>query len=633
MKRTAIATIACILLILLVTPPVTTAQVPDIGNGGYNVQTTAPQPNWTHLFGNWYHVPATAFPTKAALASLPGVLVVETDAAVSIPPGETIASVQATDPLLAQQYQIARTQAQAAWQATGSKGAGVTIAILDTGVFCGHEDLVGHCSGDADDHGHGTHVAGIAAATYDNGKGGTGLAPAAHILSVKVLDASGSGSMSGIASGLIRATDQGAAVANMSLGCVGGSCQSQMLQDAIAYAHRQGTVVVAAAGNHGTAVPSYPGYYALSVAATDQGDRLAPFSAFGSWVDVSAPGVDIVSTLRTGGYGSMNGTSMATPVVAGIAALTKVACPGCPVEQIEARLRRGMPVNTSSPVGPRVDALQAVSGDSPTPAPTRTPLATATPRPPDHADADLARLVNEQRAAQNLPPLAVSPRLTQAAHAHNDAMNRCALGAGWGATCFAHEVPGETYCDRFTGAGLPCGGENIALGYPDPAAVVSGWMDSAGHRANILNAQWTVMGCAADDFANGSYLGLVYTCDFTYGTVPVPTATRAPSDAPRWDGGTRFVPFRLLGIPMSNTAAADLVADWARDRSNSWNNAGPGILYKDSRGQMTPGNLPSGATTVDLVGGFLWTREVDKNLYRLETLTGLKAQWGTITWR
>lgn len=638
MKRLALIALACILLVLLVTPAATMAQppIPDVGNG-YNVQTRAPRPDWTPIVADWYHVPATAFPSKAALASVPGVLAVETDVAVSIPPGEAVAAVEATDPLLAQQYQLAKVQAQAAWQAAGSRGAGVKIAILDTGVYCGHEDLQGHCTGDADDHGHGTHVAGIAAATYDNGKGGAGLAPAAQIVSVKVLDANGSGSMSGIAAGLTKAADNGAAVASMSLGCVGDRCASQMMQDAVAYARGKGTVVIAAAGNHGTSVPSYPGYYALSVAATDQGDRLASFSAFGAWIDVAAPGVSIVSTLKGGGYGEMSGTSMATPVVSGLAALVKASCPACTVDQIEARLRKGVPVNTTFPVGPRVDALAAVTGDAPPPGPTRTPVPTATPSPPSNADAEIVRLLNEERKANGLQPLTAVASLTAAAHAHNDAMNKCALQNGWTDSCLRHEVPGEApYCDRFTGAGFPCGGEIIAQGYTSPGGVVQGWMGSPGHRGIILDPRYTVVGCAADDFANGNYQGLIYTCDFSYGAAgpgPTATPTKPVSDAPRWDAGTRYVPFRLLDVPLANQQVLGLVHEWAFVFDPSYNTASPGFLFKDAKGNMTPGNTDQGAVSVDIVGGFLWSRSMDQKLYKVENLTGLKAQWGTLAWR
>lgn len=489
---------------------------------GVNVKATAPQPGWRPIFADWWHVEAVS--SKAALSALPGVLAVEDDPV----------AVAFDDPRQAEQYQLTRIQAPRVWAT--STGAGVVIAILDTGVNCAHEDLRGHCTGDADDHGHGTHVAGIAAATAGNGLGGAGVAPSASILSIKVLDSRGSGSFSTIAAGLTRAADVGAGVANMSLGCVGSAqCDSQMMREAVAYAQGRGTVVVAAAGNHGSDAPSYPAVYALSVAATDQADRLASFSAYGDWVDVSAPGVGILSTYRDGTYGQMSGTSMASPVVAGVAALVKAACPSCSVSQVEDRLRDGDPVDTTRLVGRRVNAYVAVNRGAP-PSPTRTPLPplpTVTPRPPSTGDGDLVQLINAERDKQGLAPYALDARLTRIAHEHNQAMNACAADEGWTTACFGHVVPGEPdVCARFASVGVPCGGEVIGQGYVDAAAMVAGWMGSSGHRAILLDARFTAIGCAADDFS-GSWEGKLYTCDTAIlGAAPPPVPTVAPTPRP-----------------------------------------------------------------------------------------------------
>jgi hypothetical protein len=147
------------------------------------------------------------------------------------------------------------------------------------------------------------------------------------------------------------------------------------------------------------------------------------------------------------------------------------------------------------------------------------------------------------------------------------------------------------------------------------------------------------MGCHALRDAGGPW----WTCDFGtagLGSVPPPTVTPGPTPrptvvlypAPRWDSGRRFVSFRLLAVPMSNYSAAKLVNEWARDRSNTWNNAGPDILYRDALGRMTPGNVPDGAVTADLVQGTLWTRDVDVMLFRLERATDLHAQFGYVVW-
>ncbi|MDP2991007.1 MAG: S8 family serine peptidase, partial [Kiritimatiellota bacterium] len=202
-------------------------------------------------------------------------------------------------------------------------------AVLDTGIKLTHPDLAGKIvvsqnfatgSATSDDlHGHGTHVAGISAAITNNGTGVAGLGRDASLMNVKVMGDTGSGYHSDIANGVIWATDHGANVINMSLGVTG---TSTTLQQAVEYAWNHGVVVVAAAGNSGSSVPSYPAYYprAIAVAASDPNDKLYSFSNFGDWVDVAAPG-NALSTTKNGGYGYMSGTSMASPHVAGLAGL------------------------------------------------------------------------------------------------------------------------------------------------------------------------------------------------------------------------------------------------------------------------------------------------------------------------
>jgi thermitase len=232
------------------------------------------------------------------------------------------------DPWFANQWGMVKIQAPQAWEVTTGSPT-INIAILDTGVDQDHPDLAGKLIGNInfsnsatvdDVYGHGTHVAGIAAAMTDNAIGVAGLGYTATIMNVKVLSDVGAGAYSWIASGIIWATDNGADVINMSLG---GPSDSSALEDAINYAWSKGVVVVAAAGNNGDSTPMYPAYYTncMAVAATDSLDRLAGWSNYGDWVDVAAPGVSIVSTINNGGYGIMSGTSMASPHVAGLAAL------------------------------------------------------------------------------------------------------------------------------------------------------------------------------------------------------------------------------------------------------------------------------------------------------------------------
>ena len=239
------------------------------------------------------------------------------------------------DPYFSNQWGMTKIQAPDAWGITQGSST-VMIAIVDTGVYQNHEDLSGKIvanknlttSGTVDDlYGHGTHVAGIAAAATNNGIGVAGVGYNCSIMNVKVLDDTGSGYYSWIAGGITWAADNGAKVISMSLG---GSSSSSTLENAINYAWSKGVVIVAAAGNNGTSGAVYPAYYTnvIAVAATDSNDVKASWSSYGSWVDVAAPGVSIFSTLPnhinqmgTQNYGNLSGTSMATPYVAGLAGL------------------------------------------------------------------------------------------------------------------------------------------------------------------------------------------------------------------------------------------------------------------------------------------------------------------------
>lgn len=277
------------------------------------------------------------------------------------------------DPLYSSdQYGPQKMQAPAAWDVT--KGSSnVVVAVVDTGVQTDHPDLTGKTvagydfvnndNNAYDEQGHGTHVAGTIAATTNNGIGVAAVAPDVKVMPVRVLDANGSGTNDWVASGITYAADNGAKVINMSLG---GSSGSQALQDAVNYAWSKGVVVVAAAGNSNTSSPSYPAYYTncIAVAATDSNDARASFSNYGSWVDVAAPGVNIMSSTLGGGYAKYSGTSMATPHAAGVAAL--VASQGKTHTEVRAMLE-----NTADQIAGtgtywakgRLNAYRAVIGD------------------------------------------------------------------------------------------------------------------------------------------------------------------------------------------------------------------------------------------------------------------------------
>jgi thermitase len=267
------------------------------------------------------------------------------------------------DPLVGQLYGLAEMQAAAGWDAAGltsfPSGNGVKVGIVDTGIDASHEDLVGQtadCAGVrsfgtavdadptivagtcADDSDHGTHVAGTVAAIANNGTGVAGVAFNSKLSICKALDASGIGPISGVANCIRWAAQQGDRVISMSLGGAGSTTLQQAVQ--AAWNDGNGAVIVAAAGNDGNSTVSYPGGYpeVVSVAAIDANSTHASFSNANSDVEVSAAGVDVLSTKRGGGYVQMSGTSMATPHAAGVAALIAYHNPTWTAAQVRAKL-------------------------------------------------------------------------------------------------------------------------------------------------------------------------------------------------------------------------------------------------------------------------------------------------------
>ncbi len=249
------------------------------------------------------------------------------------------ASVAPNDPLYSKQWHLVNIHAEQAWEE--NRGNGVTVAVIDTGVskvpdlakteFVAGYDFVNDKVAADDDNGHGTHVAGTVAQSTNNNYGVAGIAYEAKIMPLKVLSGSGGGTISDIAEAIRFAADNKADVINLSLG---GGGESQVMKDAIDYAHSKGVVIIAAAGNENTNSASYPARYAhvIGVAASDAQGEKAEFSNYGAGVDIAAPG---------GGHGSkiwqetidpetntpiisgFQGTSMAAPHVAGVAALIK----------------------------------------------------------------------------------------------------------------------------------------------------------------------------------------------------------------------------------------------------------------------------------------------------------------------
>ena len=306
----------------------------------------------------------------ASLAANPDVVYVEEDKRVGV-------VFVPNDPRYSELYGLANMGAAQAWDSV--RGDGIVVAVTDTGLDFAHPDIDANVwtnpgeianngidddgNGLIDDfrgwdfvgpswtspapdndptdvHGHGTHVAGTIAAEGNNATGVVGVAFRARIMALRGLDDTGSGGDAQLANAIVYAADEGADVINASWG---GAGTSQTIKDAIDYAHSLGALFVAAAGNANADAGGFnPANVskALKVAAVDRFDAKASFSNFGSEIDVSAPGVDILSLERgTGGYVLLSGTSMAAPHVSGLAALVIQARPTFTLEQIRQVLR------------------------------------------------------------------------------------------------------------------------------------------------------------------------------------------------------------------------------------------------------------------------------------------------------
>jgi serine protease len=302
---------------------------------------------------------ARAAAVLAALVARPEVELAEHDAMYALTPTELQAyEVQPpaggwagfpNDPLYSKQWHMRQIGMPKAWQL--ADGGGVIVAVIDTGVayetfgrfhqvedlagleFVKPYDFVNNKAHGNDDHGHGTHVAGTIAQVTHNGKGVAGVARNVKIMPLKVLGANGSGSVAGIADAIRYAADNGAKVINMSLG---GAFPSRVLKKAVEYAYNKGVVVVCAAGNESRGVgypAAYPGAFAVS--ATQEDEATTFYSNYGKEVDIAAPGGNtrggdaggvlqntiVVGNPEKSGYFAFMGTSMASPHVAGVAAL------------------------------------------------------------------------------------------------------------------------------------------------------------------------------------------------------------------------------------------------------------------------------------------------------------------------
>jgi subtilisin family serine protease len=296
------------------------------------------------------------------------------------------------DPSYAAQWHLRRINTPLAWGlTTGSES--VVVAVVDSGVYAAHPDLAGKLvpgwnfvKGNADTSdvlGHGTSVAGAVAAATNNLIGVAGVNWGSRVMPLVAVDERDFAAYSAVAEAIQYAADHGVRVINVS---VGGPSVSQTLQRAIDYAWSKGALVFASAMNQGVATPYYPAACGnvIAVSATDSNDRLASFSNFGNWITLAAPGTSILTTSNGGGYAYMNGTSFASPIAAGVAALILSVNPDLRNDEVLAILKStaDLPPGAVAPheyVGwGRVNAYRAV-------------LAATPPKPRTAPDAGIVR--------------------------------------------------------------------------------------------------------------------------------------------------------------------------------------------------------------------------------------------------
>jgi thermitase len=504
------------------------------------------------------------------------------------------------DPYYSSQWGLAKVRAPAAWDVTHGSST-VRLAVLDTGVHGSHTDLSGKVVSTAnfssswtsdDIRGHGTHVAGIAAATTNNGTGVAGLGWATSIMNVKVLGDDGVGWYSWMAQGMIWAADHGARVINMSFG---GTTASTTLRDAVDYAWGKGVFLAAAAGNNGSSAAFYPAYYAnaMAVAATDSSDHRASFSDYGSWVDIAAPGVSIYSTIL-GGYQAWSGTSMASPFVAGLAALLFTRARdtngnGRLNDEVRSRILAtadlvGLPIS-----GGRINAYRAVQGG--TIAGTITDSVTGLPVPGATVSAGSASTTSTASGAYSLPNLwAGTYTVSASAAAYLTTQKSVSLSTGTTTANFALVPYVGTISGTVTdwSTGLPIAGAAVTTGTSTAStdsagaytlaglapgshallASAAGYVD-LGKTVTVSSGQTTTADFALVDQAITGTIGGTVTDGLTGLPLPGMTVGNGVASAMTGADGTYTLPWVIegsytltaSGYPYLNaTQAADVVA-------------------------------------------------------------------------
>lgn len=282
------------------------------------------------------------------------------------------------DPSYVSQWHLQRIQSAQAWDVTTGAGS-LLVAVVDSGIYPFHPDLapklvagwnfVDMTPDTSDTMGHGTAVAGTLAAATNNGIGIASVNWRSPVLPLVVVDRNDQAAYSEIAAAIQYAADRGARVINVS---VGGKSPSVVLQTAVDYAWNKGAVIFASAMNRSTSERHYPAACnrVIAVSATDGADHLAGFSNYGDWITLAAPGANILSTVNGGGYGYWSGTSFASPIVAGVAALCLAVNPDLTNAELVSLLKEtaddlGAPGFDTSFGWGRVNAARAVEAARP----------------------------------------------------------------------------------------------------------------------------------------------------------------------------------------------------------------------------------------------------------------------------
>lgn len=436
------------------------------------------------------------------------------------------------DPRMDEQWYLSNINAFDAWKIT--RGAGTKVGVIDTGINNRHPDLQGQIvlehdfidndNRAQDGHGHGTHVAGIIAAE-SNDIGVSGVCPDCKLYVCKALDDRGYGSVYYVTRCINWLSDSNVDIINMSLGT---PTDARIIREAIEDAQ---PLIIAAAGNQDSTKKQYPAGYdeVVAVAATNRQNHKADFSNFGDWISLAAPGEGILSTYGNG-YGRLSGTSMAAPMVSGVAGLVNSR-----FKDIRPRLE-----GTARDIGdPRlgaglIDAFEAVTGEpvgspipqpSPTPRPSPTSTISPTRTPNSDREGRAENLINDYRKLNGKSRLLTDFRLTEAARGHSQDMQQNNY-------CGHYGSDGSSPYDRMREAGFPLasGGEIVACGYSSVDKAIQAWQNSSGHRRIMLRDSWTHFACGI--------IERQYTCVFarTSGAqptpIPEPTSTAEPIETP-----------------------------------------------------------------------------------------------------